>query len=454
MKPEKDNTFCYFPFSQLALKDWDAGHGIVNAAPCCNIARRDIDTLGLKDKLSKRTDITPEQIFQSKSMKQLRTDMLNGVKNPICDTCWKKEDLNKENPWSPRLYSYKPDPEDFDHTNPRLQAIDFGLGENCNLRCRMCSPDLSNKLRIDQKYAFESDFKFVSDESSVGFKTTVSQSESTKSKTCHTDVLYFERNSTAWQWVMNNVSQLKMIRATGGEIFIERAYIELLDKAISKDVAKNITLHFHTNATKFSKSMIDRLTQFKILEPIFSIDSVGKNYEYIRHPMSWDKLEKSVQLFVEQLHNQSYNFGNNVAYSSLNAHYIEDLYDWLVDTIYNSTHNKITTLNISDVTPVRKGTNIARLPVSLRRDIIALLSKVKAKNQNHELVLLNDIDQAISLYTQSIEQEYDRTESALKFYEEVFFFDCSRNQSYHDYLHADICEFLDEGKEVYEARKG
>lgn len=454
MKPEKDNTFCYFPFSQLALKDWDAGHGVINAAPCCNTARRDVDTLGLKDKLAKRSDITPEQIFQSKSMKQLRADMLNGIKNPICDTCWKKEDLNKENPWSPRLYSYRPDPEDFDHTNPRLQAIDFGLGENCNLRCRMCSPDLSNKLRIDQKYAFESDFKFVSDEATVGFDPTVRRPESTKSKTCHTDVLYFERNSTAWQWVMDNVSQLKMIRATGGEIFVERAYIELLDKAISEDVAKDITLHFHTNATKFSKSMIDRLTQFKILEPIFSIDSVGKNYEYIRHPMSWDKLEKSVQLFVEQLHNQSYNFGNNVAYSSLNAHYIEELYDWLVETIYNSTHNKITTLNISDVIPIRKGTNIARLPVSLRCDIIALLSKVKAKNQNHKLVLLNDIDQAIALYTQSIEQEYDRTESALKFYEEVFFFDCSRNQSYHDYLHADICEFLDEGKEVYEARKG
>ena len=94
MKPEKDNTFCYFPFSQLALKDWDAGHGVVNAAPCCNIARRDVDTLGLKDKLAKRGDITPEQIFQSKSMKQLRDDMLNGVKNPICDTCWKKDFMN------------------------------------------------------------------------------------------------------------------------------------------------------------------------------------------------------------------------------------------------------------------------------------------------------------------------------------------------------------------------
>ena len=455
MKPEKDNTFCYFPFSQLALKDWDAGHGIVNAAPCCNIARREDDTLKLKSKLARRTDITPEQVFQCKAMNRLRDDMLNGVKNPICDYCWKKEAVNKQNPWSPRLYSYKPDPEDFDHANPRLQAIDFGLGENCNLRCRMCSPDLSNKLRIDQKYAFESDFKFVSGEATVGFYAETKQPTSTKSKTCHTDVLYFESNSTAWQWVIDNISQLKMIRATGGEIFIERAYIELLDKAISEDVAKDITLHFHTNATKFAKPMIDRLKQFKILEPIFSIDSVGKNYEYIRHPMSWDKLEKSIKLFVADLHNQSFNFGNNVAYSSLNAHYIEDLYDWLVDVIYyNSNHSKLTTLNISDVIPVYKGTNVTRLPVSLRRDIIALLSKVKLKNQNHELVILNDIDQAIALYTQSIEQEYNRTESALKFYEEVFFFDCSRNQNYRDYLHADICEFLDEGKEIYEARKG
>jgi MoaA/NifB/PqqE/SkfB family radical SAM enzyme len=455
MKPEKDNTFCYFPFSQLALKDWDAGHGIVNAAPCCNLARREDDTLKLKSKLARRTDITPEQVFQCKAMNKLRDDMLNGVKNPICNYCWKKEKVNKENTWSPRLYSYKPDPEDFDHTNPRLQAIDFGLGENCNLRCRMCSPALSNKLRIDQKYAFESDFKFVSGNATVGFHAEGKQPESTKSKTCHTDTLYFESNSAAWQWVLDNISQLKMIRATGGEVFVERAYIELLDKAISENVAKDITLHFHTNATKFSKSMINRLKEFKQVEPIFSIDSVGKNYEYIRHPMSWDKLEESVKLFIDQLHEKSYNFGNNIAYSSLNAHYIEELYDWLVETIYSSNkHHKLTTINISDVIPVGKGTNIAQLPLSMRHDIIALLRKVKEKNQRHELVILNDIDQAIALYKSTKKQDYNRSQSALRFYEEVFFFDCSRKQSYRDYLHADICEFLDEGKKVYEARKG
>ena len=39
--------------------------------------------------------------------------------------------------------------------NPKLQSIDFAFGENCNLRCRMCSPGLSNKLRLDYQYFVE-----------------------------------------------------------------------------------------------------------------------------------------------------------------------------------------------------------------------------------------------------------------------------------------------------------
>ena len=35
---------------------------------------------------------------------------------------------------------------------PKLQVIDFRFGEDCNLRCRMCEPGSSNKLRIDYKY--------------------------------------------------------------------------------------------------------------------------------------------------------------------------------------------------------------------------------------------------------------------------------------------------------------
>lgn len=455
MNPDKSNTFCYFPFSQLALKDWDAGHGLVNVAPCCNTARRFIDTLGLQELLKSDKTITPEQIFFSKPMNALRQDMLNGIKNPICNTCWKSEAQNPSNPWSPRIYSYLPDKDDFDYTNPRLQAIDFGLGENCNLRCRMCVPELSNKLRIDQKFAYESGFKKVSDEATIGFTLSDSMPDHLKSSTCHTDVLYFERDSAAWQWVMENIRNLRMIRATGGEIFVEKAYIELLDEAIKQNTANKIVLHFHTNATKFSNSIIQKLIQFKSLEPNLSIDSVGKNYEYIRYPMTWKKLEANVNKLLSEVHHNISNLHNNIAYSSLNAHFIFETYNWLASTIYStSKYNKMFSLNISDVMPYRKGINICNLPKTIRRDIIKLLEKTKTENKKHEMILCNDIDYNITLHKNSLDKDYNREESALKFYEEVYFFDCSRNQHYADYLHSDVIEFLDEGKQYYEARKG
>lgn len=455
MKPEKNNTFCYFPFTQLALKDWSANHGLVNAAPCCNTARRLTDTLGLMDKLKNDNTITPEDIFHSKAMNELRSDMMSGVRNKICDTCWKQEDANQENTWSPRLFSYLPDDDmSFDPNEPKLQAIDFGLGENCNLRCRMCVPELSNKLRIDQKYAFENNFHSVSDEATIGFITGGDMPDSVKSKSCHTDILYFDKTSVAWNWVIDNIDKLYHIRATGGEVFVESAYIELLDAAIEKNVSQNINLHFHTNATKFSNTLIEKLKKFKSLEPNFSIDSVGKNYEYIRYPMPWGKLEKSVKHYIDTLTPYTKDFALNVAYSSLNAHYLEETYDWYVTTVHSENKFKKTlSMNISDVEPKYRGTNIRRLPISIREDIISILHKVKQKNKAHDDVHLVDIDAAIARYTQSLDEPYDREYNALKFYEEVHFFDMSRNQHYSDFLHADICKFLDEGKIIYEARR-
>ena len=36
-------------------------------------------------------DPTPDELFNSPEMKQLRSDLLAGIKNPTCDACWKRE---------------------------------------------------------------------------------------------------------------------------------------------------------------------------------------------------------------------------------------------------------------------------------------------------------------------------------------------------------------------------
>ena len=71
------DTYCTFPFKQVAVKKIKRGK-IIQYAPCCHIkpsARLQMPN----------DDPTPDELFNSPEMKQLRSDLLAGVKNPILE---------------------------------------------------------------------------------------------------------------------------------------------------------------------------------------------------------------------------------------------------------------------------------------------------------------------------------------------------------------------------------
>ena len=152
MEPSKDNTFCWHPFKQLAIKEWNSG-SIGNATPCCNMIRPESpDPMGVKTKL-RTVKPTAKEIFHGEEMAGLRSAMLAGERHSACDVCWRMEDRGAG---SYRLSEIKEDSPQL-ITDPQLQVIDFSFGENCNLRCRICMPGLSNKLRLDYRYFLKND---------------------------------------------------------------------------------------------------------------------------------------------------------------------------------------------------------------------------------------------------------------------------------------------------------
>ncbi len=89
---------------------WE-GEKLTNTSPCCMMfntynAGLPIENMDLK---------TPEELFNSKEMQQLRKDALQGVRNPVCEICWKLEDNDQT---SFRMYSLpkgKDSEEEHDH---------------------------------------------------------------------------------------------------------------------------------------------------------------------------------------------------------------------------------------------------------------------------------------------------------------------------------------------------
>jgi MoaA/NifB/PqqE/SkfB family radical SAM enzyme len=483
MKPAKDNTFCYYPFSQLTLKDWDE-YGIWKTAPCCNSIRPESpDPLQIQPTLrpdnyapptqQQIDNAFPEKLFHGPEMTELRESMLRGEKHSACTTCWKMEDRDPENPTSYRLQSHPPALDEFNIDDPQLQCIDFGFGENCNLRCRMCGPGLSNKLRTDYKYFVDNQIdttgvyqfdwqdafkKLDQDMIENNIKTPhAPETAITHLRPKSESAVYAwptEEYDSQWRDILANIHNLRQIKATGGETTVSKPFLEFIDTAIEKDAAKNILLEFHTNSTKFTDKFVDKLMKFKRLHINNSIDSLGKNYEYIRYPMKWDIVDKSMQ----KLHNSKRedstliigNWSFNVVLSALNAHSIKDLSEYFIDTYVRKGNAEGYTLYLDNLWPEHKFINVQYLPRSIKSDLLneykeldnlhkrANIVTSKGRHSNYHIQLNSGIQWLQQ--TMDIEITDAHRESMRR---EIKVFDLSRKQDYHDYLHPDVIEYID-----------
>ena len=74
MIPSKDNSYCYYPFKQLAISHWD--NNVIRCVnPCCNMASP-LDPDPLNTATDIHTDV--ETLFDLPQLQNIRTQMLNG----------------------------------------------------------------------------------------------------------------------------------------------------------------------------------------------------------------------------------------------------------------------------------------------------------------------------------------------------------------------------------------
>ena len=133
--PINKNTFCVAPWFSIHLSSQK------KLAPCCLIKKtNEYDYNQL------------EEYFNSPGLNELRSDLLNGVKNKNCASCWHAEEQGGD---SLRLISNRTVGKSTDTQlmpqieNPEvsnIKSFDLTLGNLCNLKCVMCTPILSSQL--------------------------------------------------------------------------------------------------------------------------------------------------------------------------------------------------------------------------------------------------------------------------------------------------------------------
>ena len=423
--PDKTNTFCYYPFYALVFKMYNNSE-LSHIAPCCMMHDTDHNSILNKEELK---GLTPDQIFNHEKFQKLRDNLMNGVKDKHCATCWNQENQGKI---SHRMYTGW----DFDEPFvPSLKEVDLSLSNKCNLACRMCNIGNSHRLYDDidkmEKLGVMEQFNLASDNSMISNNLPKNTSE-----------------NIAIKWLYKNTEKIKILKISGGEPLYDKSVIKLLNKFVEDGSSEQTSLVFHTNGLLIDDQIIDLLNKFKHQMHTFSIDGVDKTYEYVRHLSNFQKLERNLINWFSKSKNIKY-FNSNFVLSALNIHNIVDYMNWIVFNF----HNKIKcNIFFSSVRPFTRGIHISNLPINYLKKIkneFLIFYEFFEKIRQKDMSLLNhfyyESENIIKMIDNSIDKNlYDLNKN--KLYDEISILDKVRNQHYSNYLPEDFCEILNKIK--------
>ena len=264
------SAFCIKPFTQYS--SFNDHHFRL----CCS-AKEPSKRIFTKDK-------SIHEIFNSDYLREVRKNLLDGIKIKECEGCYKLEEqgaqsdrhlANKE-----YFANHSFDEQELftgDYAVQGPVSLDLRVGNLCNLRCQSCFPDLSSGVYEDVKSLAASDPNiFVEPHGKRLLEAGFSVSQVEK-------VLPFLEN-------------LKII---GGEPLLSTSARELLDRCVESGYASQISLHFHTNLTVWDTSFFELTRNFKQVLVCCSLDGVGVVNEYLRYPSRWSTVSTNLARLVD-----------------------------------------------------------------------------------------------------------------------------------------------------------
>lgn len=193
--------------------------------------------------------------------------------------CWRCHDEERRGHLSERIQNLiqyeQQDLDDFAANGVHSNELEIGIkfSNLCNLACRSCNPydsSMFGKLTgLTQPYA----------------DISVDISESAEHWAKIVEYIY-DKQKTEKQIIIHPI---------GGETFLQPGLYKLMDWLIAQGVAKNISFRITTSlATAISQQLEDRFRQFKNVELLASVDSVGENFHYVRWPAQFDKIQRNL----------------------------------------------------------------------------------------------------------------------------------------------------------------
>lgn len=236
-------------------------------------------------------------------LKNISTSMHNDAKSNIehvgCQKCFREE----QHGWtSLRQYQnewYRPTGrEQVNVANP-IYHVELRLGNFCNLKCIMCTPDKSSSIASERLMHFER-FKKID------------------AYTISGQMPYYWKEEQFKQFVQTVLlKNARRVNITGGEPFIIPEVVKFLDMLASR--ASHVILSFNTNLTEVGDKLLVALQKFQNINIAISLEGTGAMNDYVRYPSRWTDIESNIQLLRRELPQANLSINHVLQHTSVYA---------------------------------------------------------------------------------------------------------------------------------------
>lgn len=250
----------------------------------------------------------PSALHNTYYKKMQRKMMLEGDRPAECDYCWRVEDQSKDSysdrvyksgdPWAmPYIEDISRKPWD-DNVDPSYVEVSFG--NVCNFKCSYCAPHISSQWmeEIERFGPYPTSGNFNNLEWIMAQNMMPIPN---KDENPYVDAF--------WAWFPKMYTQLKHFRITGGEPLLNKNTFKVLDYIIENPNSElEVSINTNMNApddlmTKFLeklKIIVDE-KKLKKIKLFTSAEAHGKQSEYIRYGMDYDKWLSNIHKTYEMI---------------------------------------------------------------------------------------------------------------------------------------------------------
>jgi len=305
---------------------------------CCRTPSKVISEQDLADKGT-------EAFLNSASMKQSRLDLVQGIRNEDCISCWKLEDSGMKSPrhtpelaWEllnkkQRKTEILPYTDDGlrtelskikDTSDPLLTSyhpymLEVSLGNTCDMKCMYCSHHYSTqwgteKIKWGEITQEQLDREFP--EAAPSF------------------------NEKYWQWFDSVKMHIGRLGIIGGEPLITPEFYTFVDRLVTSMESvhhlrkKKMTFWVVTNMNtpanyleKFFK-YLPKITEIFDVEILVSMESLEDRAEYIRNGVNWKRFSSNIDTLLSKK-DLKFGFGFILSLNVLNIPTLLDFVMWI-----------------------------------------------------------------------------------------------------------------------------